>query len=544
VGAPFSKLPIDLTGLGSIPRRRRAGLAADVTSSFVASYQASLQARIQSLGAQSAATLQAETGVDVTQTRVAQGASAALTLAQNGYNPSSGSDNQALVSAIAGGLCLIPAVGPALGAAVEVLYQVGNAAACPIAGVAASLGLGPVPPGCPGYVACTHTGTWTAAGILAANAPQLPSYLRDGTFQKFVVGALAQYASQAANCMASLPPGVLVDAAVNIWNQTHAGPAAQVLVPPLSQTNKGIMAYGTPTIITAWQHPNTSGNGLAALAGKDPYAYYAFDLVGNIAWTDEPNTASLPSGAGPWTPWTIAPTPPLITSLSSGLSSDYTDPPRVVMVHTGPPIATATTTTLTFPGQVSSFETGKTYIIFQRVPGAATDGTPAVAGTPVMTEQDFMEWSALFGFAPVQMLWWGPSSTSDDPSGVLTTGTSSYRDIFALAGALHGTGGLSVTLATYNGQTAAVDTTNVTAFDVTGALTPRQTVLWWNNPLIMTGVVGGGAIALAAAVGTLYALATGQGVGAFWSSLWHAATSKAAGVLNEAGSIVRSVTKG
>jgi hypothetical protein len=183
---------------------------------------------------------------------------------------------------------------------------------------------------------------------LSSNTRQLPTYINNGTFAQFVLAALANFAAQAANCRTSLPPGVIVDAAVKIWNQTHQGPAEQILVPPLQQTNKGITAYGNVSIITAWQNVQQGGGGggLASNSGRDPYAYYAFSRVIDIDPGDHPNTSSMPSGAGPWTPWSVSPNPPLVDAVSvfgSATSASWTDPPRIVMVNTGAPISSSTT---------------------------------------------------------------------------------------------------------------------------------------------------------------------------------------------------------
>jgi hypothetical protein len=299
--------------LGRLRGRRLGNLSAD--------FQGALQARANSLGAQGAAELKTQTGVDVTQARVASGASAALSLSQSGYDPSSSGDNQKLVAAIAGGACLIPGVGPLIGGAVEGLYQAGMAIACPTEQFFASVGLSTLPPQC-GGAPCKTTGNWSAAGILSQNARQLPSSSK-GSFGQFVLGALAAFAAQAANCKGPvLPPGVIVDAAVAIWNKTHAGPVAPVLVPPLYTVNKGLTAYGPPTLIAAWSSVSGS-SGPAARAGKDPYAFYAFLPTGTTA-PDHP--AGSPSSSDAWTPWKVAPAP-------AGMN---VDPPRVVRVNMGP----------------------------------------------------------------------------------------------------------------------------------------------------------------------------------------------------------------
>lgn len=281
-------------------------------------FQGQLQSRATALGGQASSTLKAQTGIDVTSQRVTQGAAAAASLAQSGYNPASSSDNTKLVTAIAGGAALIPGVGPLIGAAVMGLYAVGSAVACPTEQFFASVGLSTLPPQCGGSP-CKSSGNWTPQGILASGAKSLPA-MPNGSFAQFVVGALAQFAASAANCKgATLPPGTIVDAAVNAWNATHAGPAVRYLVPPLSQVNKGMTAYGPPTIIPTWS--SVSGSTPAARAGKDPYAYYGFGPVAAVQYS----TTNPPKGAGPWTPFAVAPGP----------SGQNIDPPRVVIVNSG-----------------------------------------------------------------------------------------------------------------------------------------------------------------------------------------------------------------
>lgn len=459
-------------------------------SSIVQSYQAQLQTRISGLGTQAQTTLQQQTGVNVTQPRVAAGAAAAVSLASNGFNPNDAADRQKLVAAIAGGLCLIPAVGPALGAAVEALYQVANAISCPTMKLAADLGLGDLPPECGGSP-CTSTGNWTTAGILSSNAGSLPAQ-PSGSFAQFACAALAEYAAQAANCKASLPPGLIVDACVNIWNQTHAGPSTPYLVPPLFMVNKGITAFGPPTIVNVWQNVSGTGSAPSLRANKDPYAYYAFGALSAIPSSEHPNLNASPAGQL----WAVAP------------SAVYNvDPPRFVMVNTG--AATSASSAQTpqptagwpgLPPLATRFETGKTYLTSSIVQGAdAKTGQPAVAGTPVMTEDIFLKWMPLAGFVPAQLLWWGPTSTTDDPAGYLTKGW--LGAIFSLGQQLHAMGGVVLLLGTYTGAGEDVGT-GVYAYDVSGSMTPRQTVLATG---LSTGAKAGIAVAgTAAAAGGLW----------------------------------------
>jgi len=501
------KLEVMLPGARGILARpsrsfSRVGLGAD--SPVVLEYQAELQGRINALGSQGAATLQSATGIDVTQGRVASGAAAALSLAQGGFDPTSSDDEGKLVAAISGGLCLIPAVGPILGASVEGLYQVGEAISCPLMKVVSSLGIGPLPPACGGS-ACTTSSNWTTAGVLSNNVRALPSRPQ-GSFQELVVSALASFASSAANCKATLPPGVIVDAAVKIWNQTHAGPAVAYLVPPLNQINQGIVAFGDPSsILTTW--PTVSGPGPAEQAGKDPYAYYAFQPLSSIPSSEHPNL----SAGGQL--WPIAPPP----------AGSNVDPPRIVMVNTGA-LLTPTTTTSSgqpfgIPPLATSFQPNRIYLVSQIVPGAdAKTGQPATAGQPVMAEAAFLEWAKLVGFTNVQILWWGPTSTTDDPSGYLESGW--FGPLWVMGRAAKSVGGLCIMLALYTGSGVSVPQ-GVSAYDVTGSVIPRATVLPSTGSTAGTlALATVGTVAAVGAAGSLYALITKQAIGYFWGKVF------------------------
>lgn len=476
---------------------------------FTASYQAQLQTKINSLGPQAAALLRQQTGVDVNDARVQKGAAATLDLATHGFDPNSKADEDKLITAIAGGLALIVPVGTALAASLEGLYQLSGALACPMMQLAETLGLGRRSPACGGQP-CVSTGNWTTASVLSSNAPTLPT-LRTGTFADFVVGALAAAAASAGNCQATMPPGILVDAAVMIWNETHQGPAEQILVPPLAQTNKGLTAFQTSPLITAWTSI-TGSRGQALRAGKDPYVYYAFGRVIDIDPGDAPNYSTQPSGAGPWQPWGVAPYPPLVdatTPFGSGslTVSASTDPPRVVMVHTGPPLKPLATMTIPgAPPQVTSFEPGKVYLVFTTVSGADGSTGQPLAGQTVMDEATFLGFvQKLVGFPDAQVLWWGPTKTTNDPAGYLTKGW--LAEIFALGQALHAVAGRLFMLGTFHGTAQAV-VSGTTAWDVTGLMTP--TVAAPSAPLSTGAKVAIGAGAITAAAGGGLWLALGR----------------------------------
>jgi hypothetical protein len=206
-------------------------------------------------------------GVNPNQQQVTQGAAAAASLAQHGYNPASNSDNTKLITAIAGGASLIPGIGPVVGVTILTLWAVGNAVACPVMKVMSGIFGGSncnSPP-------CASSGNWTPQIVLSMSELPPPRLMGPGTFANFVIGALAQNAASAANCLPAFPPGLVVDACVNIWNQTHQGPLAALYVPPLN-------SFGGDLIPT-W--PKTSGNTPFDVASNDadPNAFGAFQLV-------------------------------------------------------------------------------------------------------------------------------------------------------------------------------------------------------------------------------------------------------------------------
>jgi hypothetical protein len=435
-------------------------------SSIVGDYQAELNTRIQNLKGQAAATFQSVTGADVTNARVAQGASATMDLLQNGIDTSSVADEQKLVAAIAGGLALIVPIGTMLGAALEVLNQVYLAAGCPTLKLAADLGLGALPPEC-GGAECTQTGpSATLSSVLAANAGALPAQ-PSGSFAALACAALAKAAADAANCKTSLPPGVIVDGVVNAWNAVHAGPAEPYLVPPLAMVNQGIAAWGPTTILVTWQNVSSTGSSPSRQAGKDPYAYWAFQPLSSIPASESPNLSATPAGQL----WAVAPSPIFTV-----------DPPRFVMVNTGallpstPQSAPAAAAIVPgMPAAATEYQTGKTYLVTSTVAGADPQtGAQASPSTPVMDEATFLAFMPLAQMATPQILWWGPTGATDDPAGYLQAGW--LGQLFALGESLHAIGGQVWLLAVYEGSGQPVPQ-GVYAYDVTGSMVPRATSL-------------------------------------------------------------------
>lgn len=284
--------------------------------SFSAQAQAQVQSRFDSASTSVKAQIQAHTGVDVNNQRIQQGATSAMSLMQNGYNPDSQQDNANLIHAISGGCALIPG-GAIFGAYIELLWQVGNAIACPVQNAFASIGLG-TPCGAP---PCAHTGPdATASSVISANT--LPSgWNTTGTFSSLVIGALATYAAKTLNCKGGAPPGVIVDACVAIWNKTHAGPAFSIWIPPLG-ADIGGMSTGA---LIAGQGVVAGGNSPSGQAGQDPNIFYAFQAVQAIQYSA--GALAYPySGGDTWTPFNIIGAPPGIA---------WTQP-RVVSLNLGP----------------------------------------------------------------------------------------------------------------------------------------------------------------------------------------------------------------
>jgi hypothetical protein len=301
---------------GCAGARRGIGRIGNLGPISTGAFSAQLEAQIKTQSSSVQQTLAAQTGVDTTDAHVAQGAQSAATLVQNGYNPNSSGDNQNLIHAIAGGLALIPGAGPLLAGAVEGLWLIGSQIACPVTNAFASVGLG-TPCGAP---PCKTSGNWTPAGLLSSNARELPA-TPAGSFASLAVPALATYAAQAGNCKGGMPPDVVVDAVVAIWNKTHAGPAASYFVPPIATLSGSITAD-----LLGIQN-QTSGSTPAARAGKDPNVYYAFGPIAAIL-KDGYYQSNPPKNVNAAQPWAAFAVP----SAPAGMA--FTQP-RIVMVNTG-----------------------------------------------------------------------------------------------------------------------------------------------------------------------------------------------------------------
>jgi hypothetical protein len=259
-------------------RRRVLGLGAlptlgDVTASYTAQIGANLQSNASAAGA---SYIQAQTGVDVTQGRVASGVAAAGHLATNGFDPTNPDDRQAMVATIAGGLSLIPAVGPALGAALEALYQIAQPLACPTAKFFHAVGLTQSDCDSP---PCSYSGPAPTVDSLASSFAQPPAAGGPG-FAQMVNGALLTNAASALACKSSVPPSVIVDGIVTIWNRTHQGPAVDIYIPPL---------LPMMPLIPQWGSVNNRYTG-----SVDPNLYYAFTPASTTYWSEDLSQAPAP----------------------------------------------------------------------------------------------------------------------------------------------------------------------------------------------------------------------------------------------------------
>jgi hypothetical protein len=133
-----------------------------------------------------------------------------------------------------------------------------------------------------------------------------------------VVPALAYGAAQAANCKGAAPPAAYVDAAVALWNETHAGPAVAYLVPELLASVGGVAPFN---LLIAGAGSRVSGTTASAKAGKVANVFYAF---GPASRATAEGVAFRGSAITFW-PYTSLNAPP----------GSMTVPPRIVMVNTG-----------------------------------------------------------------------------------------------------------------------------------------------------------------------------------------------------------------
>jgi hypothetical protein len=151
--------------------------------------------------------------------RVQQGASDAVDLVEHGYDSSNEADNQKLIGAIAGGVSLIPGIGPMLGGAIGLL----DAIAVGVADALTAIGLIPKP-------GCHSSGTFTPAEYLSemkSDGAMLPA----GSFAAVALPAMAYSASERANCRPSFQPSTVLAGMVQLWNKQAQGNLVDTYLP-------------------------------------------------------------------------------------------------------------------------------------------------------------------------------------------------------------------------------------------------------------------------------------------------------------------------
>jgi hypothetical protein len=203
-------IPTSVPNLTDLASQAQQQMQAQVTNA---------QGQIQQLQGDAQAKWNASQTQLANSQRIAAGATAAEQLAANGYNPNDAGDNQKAIAALAGGLSLIPAVGPVLGGAVAILDVVAQG----VASVLEAVGL-ISKPGC--YV----TGTWSPANVLAWY-PRIN--VAPGSFASIAVPMLAQSTANSLNCKPAYPPAWVLTAAAQLWNSQVSGPPMQLWVPPM-----------------------------------------------------------------------------------------------------------------------------------------------------------------------------------------------------------------------------------------------------------------------------------------------------------------------
>lgn len=175
---------------------------------------AQAQATAENLPAEAQAKWAAATSDQAAARAKSNGIAAATGLLQNGYDPGSAADNQALIASVAGGLAFIPVSGPFLAGALLLL----DAAAAGIADVLESIGLIPKP-GC-----VTKGSPPTAAQVLDAMKAK-GAQMRPGSFASLALPAIAYNVSEQFYCRPAYPTTWVLQAMVNLWNQNTPGVA-------------------------------------------------------------------------------------------------------------------------------------------------------------------------------------------------------------------------------------------------------------------------------------------------------------------------------
>jgi hypothetical protein len=178
--------------------------------------------------------LDQQTTPAATDARETRGTVAAASLIANGYDPNNDADNQLLVSSIAGGLCLIPAIGPVLGAVLMAMYEVGVEVIAPA--VDKLFGYSSVP-------TCSSTGNPTAALMLSLSG--ISTTPPTGTLAGLIVPAYGKAFLDLWNCNTfnhiprSVPFGfqVLAGPLLQMWNKNTSGALIDYFVPCINASD-------------------------------------------------------------------------------------------------------------------------------------------------------------------------------------------------------------------------------------------------------------------------------------------------------------------
>jgi hypothetical protein len=211
------------------------------------------------------------------QARIDAGVSAGSSILASGYNPDNPDDNQKMIVAIAGGISLVPGIGPVLGGAILLLDGVGQA----IAPVLYSIGLISKP-------GCSSSGNWTAATVLSTTRAMLGQWgtmppAPVGSFSDFALGLLATDNAQSANCKPHMGNFSTLAAAAAIWNANATGPVQLIYVPSLVLQGGGAsIGFADPGQVAHAFQP-VSADFAAKFASEDPSI---FSLA--QGWTSPP----------------------------------------------------------------------------------------------------------------------------------------------------------------------------------------------------------------------------------------------------------------
>jgi hypothetical protein len=261
------------------PRTGLGDVAGDLTLQAQAQMNAQVaagQAQLAKLGGQAKATWDASQTALANNLRIVNGANAAAGLLQNGYDPNSDADNQAAITAVAGGLSLIPAVGPLLGGALLIL----DAIALGIAKGLEAIGL-IAKPGC-----FNTQGTWTPAQIVASTFPNGIPY-PPGSFATLVVAALAQNTADRLNCKPTYPNEWILTGIVALWNAGTVGHnSTKIFVPTLD-----------PDLVPMFKQDSVFGR-----MTENALVQSAFQPVANVSLTMQEYGQTIDVNDGPYTP--------------------------------------------------------------------------------------------------------------------------------------------------------------------------------------------------------------------------------------------------